>query len=55
MRFLRLLFVLTLLATAAACSNPTGPRYPQEDDDQQEPGSGDNQGFVITGLETYWV
>lgn len=55
MRFLRFVFFLALLGTVAACSNPAGPRYPQEDDDQQEPGQGDNQGFVLTGQDTFWV
>ena len=50
MRFVRLFFLVGLMALAAgACSNPTAPRYPQEKEEPGQEGP-DSQGFDLSSL-----
>ena len=58
MRRVRLLVALAMmgLLVVGACSNPTGPKYPQEKTEPGEPPPPDAQGFhleVYTG--TFFV
>ena len=56
LRSFRLVMLFLLGVSVAACSSPAGPRYPEEEpQEEQDPGTGDNQSLVINHLDSFWV
>ena len=54
MKWMRYLLAAVFLSLAISCTDPAGPRYPQEKDDEPDPGP-ESQGFVLTEMGTFWA
>ena len=55
MKLRRLIFLLAFLGLVVSCSNPTAPRFPEQDEDTGEGDPPPTQGLVLEAQETFWA
>ena len=51
----RLIFALALLGLVVSCTNPTAPRYPQDQEDTGEDEPPPTQGLLLMETNVYFV